>query len=134
MSFLSVQVICDRGAYCPSNSSSPSLCPTSTFSNAPGQSAESDCLNCTAGFYCEERGLRNVSGPCLEGKTMKNVGRQKRLLKIDKPVCKVSNHKPAWLIGEIENGHQHRHAVQFSLMNVFCFSFINFQHGNFELF
>ena len=32
-----------------------------------GSKTEDDCLNCTAGSYCNETGLDKVSGPCQEG-------------------------------------------------------------------
>lgn len=65
---------CTAGHYCPSNSSSQIpcppgywcedmaeradkyACPIGTFNNLTGRSSESDCINCTAGFYCDTTG------------------------------------------------------------------------------
>ncbi|KAG7455700.1 SCO-spondin-like isoform X1, partial [Solea senegalensis] len=46
--------ICPVGHYCPMGSASPVLCPDGTYSN-------------TTGFYCEDWGLFEPTGPCQAG-------------------------------------------------------------------
>ena len=47
-------------------------CPTGTFSSQTGLYKESECLLCTAGFYCASVNLTAVSGPCSSGFYCKN--------------------------------------------------------------
>ncbi len=60
---------CPVGHYCPRGDVSPCPipCPNGTFSDVPGQQQESDCLLCTAGFYCNQEGLIAPVGPCPGG-------------------------------------------------------------------
>lgn len=66
--FLLFKVKCPAGSYCLKASSDPDLCPEGTFSNSTGLTASSECLPCTAGFYCEDKGQTNATGPCEKGK------------------------------------------------------------------
>lgn len=43
-------------------------CPERTYSDQTGIDEESDCLECTPGFYCGTTGLSAPSGPCMAGK------------------------------------------------------------------
>ena len=45
------------GAYCPSGSGSPKLCPPGTFLNSTRNTELADCLECSPGYYCEGNGL-----------------------------------------------------------------------------
>lgn len=71
---------CPTGRYCPRGSPSPRLCPTGTFSNITELWMESQCRNCTPGYYCDSPGESSPSGRCMAGyycpvgsKTMKEV-------------------------------------------------------------
>ena len=59
--------ICPKGAYCPSGSHIPILCPPGTYSNTMKNKVVSECLNCSAGFYCRGYGNNYPSGPCNAG-------------------------------------------------------------------
>jgi hypothetical protein len=41
------------GHYCPEGTTIPVPCPAGTFAALENNAAESDCLNCTAGSYCQ---------------------------------------------------------------------------------
>ena len=60
-------LICPPGYYCPARTAVPIYCPVGTFSSASGNIKLSDCINCTAGFYCNNTGLSLPSGPCQAG-------------------------------------------------------------------
>lgn len=47
------QYICPSGHYCPVGTGTPYSCPEGTFSSTEGNNHITDCLNCTAGYYCE---------------------------------------------------------------------------------
>ncbi|CDJ42865.1 hypothetical protein ETH_00031845 [Eimeria tenella] len=47
----SVAQVCPAGAYCPTNSSSPTLCPMGTTSQNQGATSETACTPCPAGRY-----------------------------------------------------------------------------------
>ena len=55
---------CPEGSYCPTGTPAPVPCPAGTWSNSTGLAAESDCLPCTGGYYCDGTGLTAPSGPC----------------------------------------------------------------------
>ncbi|XP_071505045.1 uncharacterized protein [Diadema antillarum] len=58
---------CPAGSYCPEGTDSPIHCPEGYFSpNIKLQSVE-ECLNCTEGYFCNQTGLTEVSGPCSPG-------------------------------------------------------------------
>ena len=46
----------------------PPLCPAGTYSNATGLETVGQCETCTAGYYCEDPGLTEPTGPCDAGK------------------------------------------------------------------
>ncbi|RUS80256.1 hypothetical protein EGW08_011985, partial [Elysia chlorotica] len=58
---------CPAGSYCPEQTAEPIPCPQGTYSPAFRLTQESECLNCTAGFFCNETGLTSVAGPCEAG-------------------------------------------------------------------
>jgi len=58
------QNICPEGRYCPEGTATPQLCPPGTFASGIGSKVLSDCMNCTAGHYCEVSGLARETGPC----------------------------------------------------------------------
>lgn len=47
------QNICPRGSYCPSGTGVPLTCPAGTFSTNEGNNDLADCVDCTAGMYCQ---------------------------------------------------------------------------------
>lgn len=51
------------------SSGEPELCPPGSFSPLSGLTNEASCQPCTAGFYCEEAGLRTPTGPCRQGQS-----------------------------------------------------------------
>lgn len=59
--------VCPSGRYCPINTSVPYLCDEGTFNNLTGQEAESSCVSCTAGMYCEGNGLSKPTALCYGG-------------------------------------------------------------------
>ena len=61
-------VDCPAGFYCPAQTGmSLQPCPVGTFSSSTGLKEESQCTNCTGGFYCAVQNLTAVSGPCEPG-------------------------------------------------------------------
>ena len=62
-----LNTLCPDGHYCPEGSQFPELCPIGTFNNVFRASSETDCLACTPGMYCEDRGLTEPTGLCSEG-------------------------------------------------------------------
>lgn len=63
-SSVSNQQICPAGKYCPEGTGVPHLCPSGTFANGTGNQELADCLNCTAGSYCQTEGLAKETGLC----------------------------------------------------------------------
>ncbi|XP_043532350.1 delta-like protein 4 [Chiloscyllium plagiosum] len=59
--------ICPGGSYCDAGSGQPIPCPSGTYSNILALSDVSECLLCTAGFYCDLPGLTAPTNPCSEG-------------------------------------------------------------------
>ncbi|XP_070552128.1 fibrillin-2-like [Ptychodera flava] len=59
--------ICPAGFYCGEGTDEPSRCPKGTFSYNTMLERESDCLNCTKGYYCGDFNLTDPSGQCYEG-------------------------------------------------------------------
>lgn len=47
---------CPAGCYCPEQTSEPFPCPQGTYSPSTGLTRESECLNCTAGYFCNSTG------------------------------------------------------------------------------
>lgn len=58
---------CPYGHYCNMGVTSPTPCPVGTYLNATGSQSFSDCIPCTAGYYCGNDGLSDPSGPCEPG-------------------------------------------------------------------
>jgi hypothetical protein len=47
---------CPAGYYCPEQTADPVGCPEGSYSHTPGLQMESQCVNCTGGYYCNETG------------------------------------------------------------------------------
>ena len=58
---------CPVGHYCPTATALPYPCPAGSFSNSESLTAANECTPCTAGKYCETRGLTAPTGDCDEG-------------------------------------------------------------------
>lgn len=48
---------CPAGSYCPEQTAEPIACPQGTYNPVTLLTQESECLNCTAGFHCNETGM-----------------------------------------------------------------------------
>ena len=59
--------VCPVGHFCEEGSPTPEACPPGSYLPTEGATRIDNCLPCSAGFYCEEAGLANVSGPCSAG-------------------------------------------------------------------
>ena len=59
--------VCPAGSYCDSQTVQPKKCPEGTFRASTGATNVNDCTSCTAGKYCAEVGLTEVSGDCSAG-------------------------------------------------------------------
>jgi len=59
--------VCPEGHYCPIGSGAPFPCPAGTYSFASHLTQVSQCLNCTAGFYCNSTGIIKVTQRCIQG-------------------------------------------------------------------
>ena len=55
------------GAWCASESSSPTLCQAGTYLNSTGNDAIGDCIPCTMGMYCAGSGNEVPDGYCSAG-------------------------------------------------------------------
>lgn len=55
------------GSYCVAGTEDAVPCPAGTFGAAIRLKAESECTQCTAGYFCETPGLTAVEGPCGAG-------------------------------------------------------------------
>ncbi|XP_023933458.1 uncharacterized protein LOC106181652, partial [Lingula anatina] len=64
---VATHIQCDAGSYCPQGSVMPTPCPRGTFSNTTGLSLESECTNCTGGYYCPDTGLTAAELQCWGG-------------------------------------------------------------------
>lgn len=58
---------CPLGHYCGVGVINPTPCPVGTYLNATGSQNSTDCILCTAGYYCGSDGLPVPSGPCKPG-------------------------------------------------------------------
>ena len=58
---------CPTGSYCGTGSPLPSTCPPGTYQPTTKAHNESQCLNCTAGSYCNDTGLSAPDGLCGNG-------------------------------------------------------------------
>ncbi|XP_033122761.1 uncharacterized protein LOC117121631 [Anneissia japonica] len=61
------QYICPAGYYCPVGTAVPIGCPSGSYSGTEGNNELSDCLNCTAGQYCEGDGNDAPDDDCTPG-------------------------------------------------------------------
>ena len=61
---------CERGFYCPSNTSSKYQypCPPGFYSNKDNLEKAEECTACGGGYYCTGNGNTTVSGPCNAGR------------------------------------------------------------------
>jgi len=59
--------ICPPGKYCTLGTKLPQLCPQGRYSNNTGNKAESDCIQCTNGSYCQGLGNTKPTGLCDPG-------------------------------------------------------------------
>lgn len=63
-----VPLQCLEGFYCGNGTGyDQTPCPAGTYSSSPGLSEESQCLQCSGGFYCELLNSTSVTGPCDAG-------------------------------------------------------------------
>ncbi|CAM9393726.1 unnamed protein product, partial [Sphacelaria rigidula] len=58
---------CPRGFYCVTGVVDPEPCPLGTYGNSTGIRQIADCTDCSAGYYCDQRGLTSPSGLCDPG-------------------------------------------------------------------
>jgi hypothetical protein len=58
---------CPRGSYCPPGSAVPLPCPPGTYNPHLGISYISECLPCSAGYYCDAYNLTQEVGLCDAG-------------------------------------------------------------------
>ena len=63
----SQQKQCPPGRYCPTSSHLPKLCPRGTFSNKTELWMETQCSNCTPGYFCDSEGKSSPTGKCKAG-------------------------------------------------------------------
>lgn len=61
------QVECIEGHYCPLGSPEPQACQPGFYLPGKKHENESECEECTAGFYCNISGLADVQGQCDQG-------------------------------------------------------------------
>jgi hypothetical protein len=61
---------CTIGNYCPNGTTTPQQCPPGSYNPSTGRQTESQCLNCTGGYYCGTYGMTSVpnGNRCTAGK------------------------------------------------------------------
>ncbi|CEM31004.1 unnamed protein product [Vitrella brassicaformis CCMP3155] len=59
--------VCPKGGYCPAGTTTVRNCQAGEFQPSRGNDDESDCFNCTSGYYCATPGLPAPTGPCDVG-------------------------------------------------------------------
>ncbi|GKT35455.1 uncharacterized protein PTSG_02037, partial [Aduncisulcus paluster] len=59
--------ICPAGTYCDAASDHPIPCSRGTFAALEKNNGGLGCISCTAGHYCADEGMDDVSGECSEG-------------------------------------------------------------------
>ncbi|KAH3841623.1 hypothetical protein DPMN_115096 [Dreissena polymorpha] len=60
---------CPTGYFCLVNTTAKNTypCPAGTFNNRTGLQSDTECTPCSGGFYCDNEGLSNPTGPCSAG-------------------------------------------------------------------
>ena len=59
---------CSAGHFCLQGTTQQEPCPVGSYFPNTGLTEKSDCLNCTAGFYCDTEGLNQTSAKqCKKG-------------------------------------------------------------------
>ena len=58
---------CPAGFFCPAGSATPTSCPQGTFNPTAGRTAESECTNCTGGYYCADFNMTAIGPECDAG-------------------------------------------------------------------
>lgn len=58
---------CPQGYYCPEGSDTYTACPKGTYGDRDKLTAETDCVVCPPGEYCDLTGMSAPAGSCLEG-------------------------------------------------------------------
>jgi len=58
---------CPAGSYCLQQTSEPTPCPSGSFNNQTKLTLESQCQDCSPGYYCETPGLTVPTGQCNAG-------------------------------------------------------------------
>ncbi|RUS80922.1 hypothetical protein EGW08_011303, partial [Elysia chlorotica] len=58
---------CIVGHYCPEGTTIMIPCPAGTIRNSTGGRAETDCLPCPGGYYCDQDGQVGAAGQCSQG-------------------------------------------------------------------
>ena len=61
------EVDCPRGYYCGKGTSMPEACQPGTYQPILRAQSVSQCVNCTAGFYCNNTALSSPDGQCGNG-------------------------------------------------------------------
>ena len=56
--------VCPVGTYCPEGSHAPTDCPAGTYLNTTENYNSSQCIECTAGYYCSGPGNELPTGKC----------------------------------------------------------------------
>ena len=64
--------ICPAGKYCVEGSITGTGCPKGTFSATEGLTMDTDCDDCTPGYYCGSVGLTVETGTCWAGKYLRH--------------------------------------------------------------
>ena len=58
---------CTVGNYCVQDSVLPAKCAVGKYAPYTGNDEESDCLDCTPGYYCDTQGIHEPTGLCDAG-------------------------------------------------------------------
>ena len=61
------QFECYPGYYCPAGTGIPYACEKGTYASGVKNTRREDCVNCTGGYYCGERGRSNPTSACAAG-------------------------------------------------------------------
>ena len=63
----SKMIICPRGHYCPEGSSTPEKCKAGSFNPVRGITSQNECVKCTPGRVCSQKGLSSPDYDCDPG-------------------------------------------------------------------